>query len=111
VLLWWWCWSTGCSQARHKQLGSTGHVAPYCGLGWGRGTATPEIPRSVTPVLSVRVAAYSWAADRAQSPQAWVVFGSALHPPRLYEEAGWTLRDTGDTVARCLQTLLEHTLG
>lgn len=51
----------------------------------------PEILWSVTPMLSVHVAAYSQGADRAQSLQGWAVLGSALHPPRLYEGRGWSL--------------------
>ena len=69
----------------------------------------PVILQSVTTMLSVHVAAYSLAADRAQNLQGWGVLGSALYPPRLYEEAGCSLQDTGNAVAHCLQSLLEFT--
>lgn len=60
-------------------------------------------------MLSAHFAAYSWAADKAQSLQGWGVLGSAI--PRLYEEAGWSLQGTGDAVACCRQILLEFTAG
>lgn len=99
----------GAARLSKNNWAEQGHVAPHCELGWGRGTAVPEILRSVSPMLSVHVAAYSGAADRAQSLEGWGVLSSALCPPRLYEEAGWSLRDTGDTMACCLQSLLEFT--
>lgn len=69
----------------------------------------PEVLPSVSPVLSAHAAACAWAADGAHSLQGWAVFGSGLHAPSLYEEAGWSLGDTGDTVAHCVQSLVEFT--
>lgn len=68
-------------------------------------------------LCALSIAAFSGAADSAQGLQGRGVLGSALRPPRRGrktsthpdEEAGWSLQDTGDAVARYLPSLLEFT--